>query len=81
MENQVQQTEGCGGRPMGFRGSFPVWIVPIGMGLFMGMMIRRKQLGFAHHHHRNWENGVPPMFMEWHRRAHENQPQPPTATV
>ena len=28
----------------------------------------------GHHHHgswgRHWENGVPPMFEEWHKRAH-----------
>jgi hypothetical protein len=29
--------------------------------------------GWGHHHGgwgRNWENGAPPMFDEWHRRAH-----------
>ena len=30
--------------------------------------------GWGHHHHgpwgRQWENGVPPMFEEWHQRAH-----------
>lgn len=80
MQNQVEQTEGYGRGPLGFRGAFPVWIVPIGMGLLMGLMIRHKHMRFAHHR-RNWENGVPPMFMEWHRRAHEAQPQPPIATV
>ena len=24
-------------------------------------------------HHDHWEKGVPPMFEEWHRRAHEGQ--------
>ena len=31
--------------------------------------------GWGHHQHgpwsRHWENGVPPMFDEWHKRAHE----------
>ena len=33
--------------------------------------------GWGHHHTghgpwgRHWENGVPPMFEEWHKRAHE----------
>jgi hypothetical protein len=30
--------------------------------------------GWGHHHYgpwgRHWENGVPPMFDEWHKRAH-----------
>lgn len=29
--------------------------------------------GWGHHHGswgRHWENGVPPMFEEWHKRAH-----------
>ncbi len=30
--------------------------------------------GWEHRHHghwgRHWENGVPPMFEEWHKRAH-----------
>lgn len=32
--------------------------------------------GWGHHHgawRGPWENGVPPMFEEWHRRAHEEQ--------
>lgn len=31
--------------------------------------------GWGPHHHgswgRHWENGMPPMFEEWHKRAHE----------
>jgi hypothetical protein len=30
--------------------------------------------GWGHHHYgpwgRHWENGIPPMFEEWHKRAH-----------
>ena len=34
--------------------------------------------GWGGHHHygpwgRHWENGVPPMFEEWHKRAHGQQ--------
>ena len=33
--------------------------------------------GWGHHRHgpwgRPWENGVPPMFEEWHKRAHGEQ--------
>lgn len=34
--------------------------------------------GWGHHHYgawgRRWENGVPPMFEEWHKRAHGQGP-------
>lgn len=34
--------------------------------------------GWGHHQHgpwgRPWENGVPPMFEEWHKRAHGEPP-------
>jgi hypothetical protein len=34
--------------------------------------------GWGHHQHgpwgRHWENGVPPMFEEWHKRAHGEPP-------
>ncbi len=37
------------------------------------------RLGWGHHHYgpwgRHWENGVPPMFDEWHKRAHGEQPE------
>ena len=35
--------------------------------------------GWGGHHHgpwgRHWENGVPPMFEDWHKRAHGEQPE------
>ena len=36
--------------------------------------------GWGHHSGRgpwgrHWENGVPPMFDEWHKRAHGDQPE------
>ncbi len=35
--------------------------------------------GWGHHHYgpwgRRWENGFPPMFDEWHKRAHGEQPE------
>ena len=33
--------------------------------------------GWRHPHGwgRHWENGVPPMFEEWHKRAHGDQPE------
>lgn len=45
--------------------------------LFFGLMkmifFRRMRHGWGHHGHwkKDWEGGVPPMFDEWHKRAHE----------
>ena len=36
-----------------------------------------QRWGWGYHHGpwgRGWENGVPPMFEEWHKRAHGEQP-------
>lgn len=50
--------------------------------LFLAMKAFRFALwgprwGWGHHHGpwgRRWENGVPPMFDEWHKRSHGEQP-------
>jgi hypothetical protein len=47
---------------------------------FMKMIFfRRMRHGWGHHGHhgpwgKDWENNVPPMFNEWHKRAHGEQP-------
>lgn len=76
MENPYAQRGDCGGRPLGFQGGFPVWLIPIGIGVMMSMAMRRRHFHRAYFR-QGWENGVPPMFMEWHRRAHASQPQGP----
>jgi len=38
---------------------------------FRGMMHR----GWEGHKHGHWENGMPPMFEEWHKRAHGEKPE------
>jgi hypothetical protein len=43
-------------------------VIPLAIGF---MLVMRK--GMMHHamgHGKSWENGVPPMFAELHRRAH-----------
>jgi len=41
-----------------------------------GFLFWGRRWGWGHHHGgygpwaRRWENGVPPMFEEWHKRAH-----------
>lgn len=41
------------------------------------VMLWGPRWGWGRHHGpwgRHWENGVPPMFEEWHKRAHGEQP-------
>lgn len=50
--------------------------------LFLGIMrmifFRGWHGGWGGHKHgpwgKHWENGVPPMFNEWHKRAHDEKP-------
>ncbi len=57
----------AGPHPMGF--IVPLLVFPLAIGLMRKM---------AHHHmsmhnmqpHAEWQNGVPPIFAEMHRRAH-----------
>jgi hypothetical protein len=49
------------------------------LGFMKMMFFRRMRHGWGHHGHhgpwgRDWENNVPPMFNEWHKRAHGEQP-------
>jgi hypothetical protein len=49
----------------------PLLALPLIIG-FMKHAARRKHfmMGDQHAGHAGWENGVPPMFAELHRRAH-----------
>ena len=63
----------------------PFFFHPFGFGLagclfpllfFFLIFIALRGLFWHRHwgrHHDHWEKGVPPMFEEWHRRAHEGQ--------
>ena len=53
-------------------GFFPVF--PLFFGLFFFLVLVRILTGGGHWHRGGWArryDGVPPMFDEWHRRAHE----------
>jgi hypothetical protein len=43
------------------------------------LMLWGPRWGHMGHHHgpwsRHWENGVPPMFDEWHKKMHGEQPE------
>ncbi len=61
-------------RPFGFGFGFLGCVVPLlflmlFFGLLRGFLWRSHWGG----HHSHWEKGVPPMFEEWHRKAHEPQ--------
>ena len=72
-------------RPFGFGyglGCFglliPLFLFFLAMKAFR-MMLWGPRWGHMGHHHgpwgRHWENGVPPMFEEWHKKAHGEQPE------
>ena len=77
MSDQISQTRNCDDGPYGYRSLVPLLAIPVGIGLIMGLA-RAKRRHFRAHFRGNWENGVPPMFAEWHRRAHEAPPTTPT---
>lgn len=73
------------GMPFGYRHHMPFFgfgcfgiLIPLFL-FFLAMKAFRfafwgPRWGGGHHRHgpwgRHWENGVPPMFEEWHKRAH-----------
>ncbi len=72
MSDQMYSNRNCDEGHYGPGFMFPLLVIPIGIGLMMGLA-RAKRRHFRAHFRGNWENGVPPMFAEWHRRAHESQ--------
>jgi len=51
---------------MGF--VFPFLVFPLAIGLMC--KFGRRHMGMHMQHRAQWQNGVPPMFAEMHRRAH-----------
>lgn len=79
MSDPIQQNRNCDEGPYGHGFFFPMLAIPIGIGIMLGLA-RAKRRHLHSHFRRNWENGVPPMFAEWHRRAHESQTAGPSQT-
>ncbi len=52
---------------------FPMFVIPLAIGLMV--FARRKRMHMHMVNREGWKNGVPPMFYEWHRRAHEAEAQ------
>ena len=65
--------EGCSGEG-GFH--FPMFIIPLAIGMMI--FARRKRHHMRMMNREGWKNGVPPLFNEWHQRAHEAESQAQT---
>ena len=62
--------------PFGICGS--ILLIFLIFGLLRFLFFRPWRMGWGHHHGpwgRHWEGGVPPMFNEWHKRAHGEEPE------
>jgi hypothetical protein len=64
--------------PFGICGS--IFFLFLFFGLIKMIFFRRMMWARGSHGHhgpwgRHWEDGVPPMFNEWHKRAHGGQPE------
>ncbi len=67
-------------RPFGFGFGFGCFGPLLALFLFfialrsLRFLFWGPRFGWGHHRHgswgRHWENGVPPMFEEWHKKAH-----------
>ena len=58
---------------------FGIFLLFFFFGFIKMMFFRRMRHGWGHHGGhgpwgKNWEGGVPPMFNEWHKRAHGETP-------
>jgi len=62
--------------PFGFFpfGCFGILFPVLGLFLLFGLVRRVLWHGPFGHHHGRWGGGPPPMFEEWHRRAHGETP-------
>lgn len=68
MEKEIDRD--CGERSHGgFRHILPFLAIPLAFGLMRGMA-RHKFGRMGERRRGEWQNGVPPMFAELHRRAH-----------
>jgi hypothetical protein len=69
-------------RPFGFGFGFLGCLIPLFLfflvfGAFR-FLLWGPRWGWRHYRHGpwgRWENGVPPMFDDWHKRAHGEQPE------
>ncbi len=74
MENRMYADRPCAEGHHGFRFLLPLLLVPVAFGMMRGMA-RHKFAHLQAARGQGWEGGVPPMFAEWHRRAHAAQAQ------
>jgi hypothetical protein len=75
MENRMDRD--CGERSHnGFMHILPFLAIPLAIGLMRGFA-RHKFAHMSEQRRAEWKNGVPPMFAELHRRAHEAEAEKP----
>lgn len=60
---------------------FGIFFLFLFFGFMKMMFFRRMRHTWGHHRHqgpwgKNWEGGVPPIFNEWHKRAHGEGEKP-----
>lgn len=78
MENEIDRD--CEKRShRGFRHILPFLAVPLAFGVMRGIA-HYKYGHMGERRHGDWQNGVPPMFAELHRRAHAAEASAPSGT-
>lgn len=74
MEHRFDEMYSHGDRQRGPGFLLPMLFIPLTIGLMMKFASHRHH--FMQGQHRSeWENGVPPVFAELHRRAHAAEAQ------
>jgi hypothetical protein len=73
MKEQSGSMNHCEGYPPR-GGRFLFLVVPLAVGFMLGA--RKARMHQMRGQRKSWENGVPPIFAELHRRAHATADQP-----
>jgi hypothetical protein len=60
--------------PFWYPGAFAFLFPLLGLFLILTLMRGLFWRGWCAGGHGSWKGGVPPMFEEWHRRAHQSPP-------
>ena len=79
MEQKIERNCAESGHT-GFRKILPFLAIPLAIGLMRGVG-RHKFAKMHAMRQAEWKNGVPPMFAEWHRRAHAEETEKQAETT
>jgi hypothetical protein len=72
--HQMNDRDCCEGGHSGFMHILPFLAIPLAIGVMRGMR-HHKFAHMSEQRREAWKNGVPPMFAEFHRRAHAAEDQ------